>query len=55
MSLPMYTSLSWKRRLELACEVINGQLEQDDCGQFIIYTGLTEDENGEIIVMPEEP
>lgn len=54
MNLPMYASLSWKRRLELACEVIGGELEQDNFGQFIIYTGLTKDENGEIVIMKED-
>lgn len=54
MVLPIYGSLSPKQKLELVMEVLKGKLEKDNDGQFIIYTGLTEDENGEIVVMEEE-
>lgn len=54
MVLPMYESLSPKQKLNMAMQVLKGQLEKDNDGQFIIYTGLTEDADGNIIVMPEE-
>lgn len=47
--LGLYESLPQHKRLKMACEVIKGRLEKDDEGQFIIYTGLKEDENGEIV------
>jgi hypothetical protein len=55
MILPMYESLTPKQKLNMVMEILKGQLEKDNDGQFIIYTGLTEDENGEIVEMPEEP
>jgi hypothetical protein len=54
MMLPMYESLTPKQKLNMAMEVLKGQLEKDNDGQFIIYTGLTEDEHGEIVPFKKE-
>lgn len=54
MVLPIYGSLSPKQKLDLAMEVLKGQLKKGADGQFIIYTGLMESENGEVVEIPED-
>lgn len=54
MVLPIYGSLTPRQKLDLAMEVLKGKLEKDNDGQFIIYTGLTENEDGEIVVFEGE-